>query len=546
MKVVRTGKNLLLLLQNHWRVAAFAFIAGAGAWLTLGMLWPKQYTGSALVALNLSAIEHQSASALNPSDRSLPATMAAQLRQTVARMDWAGIIARYHPYSEIEADGGPAHAAANLASRVSITPASDMRADVARITYAGSDRDLVLGVTTEVADGFAKPIPQVAHATAPEEPLYAPVILPDFPPPAAKPALKGTRNRARREAHSARRHWKAASPTPVQTPAPDAAELSAALQASLADGAKLQNALKENASNLDQLKQRLNEQQNQIRPASQPSAGASTPQPERRPTPQEERLSQDLAKAQRELAILRDRYTDEYPDVVRATERVRDLLLDMSRISALAPAAAKAPPQKQPQTDTRRAAAANLAALVSQINEAEAVQTRLQLAFDRNQNETAMLHVKLAAAGPVGASTTAGSNQAAPPSDALLASASDANSTTANPDPGSPSASSATNSAAVNPGQSSNAATPPATSDGVSPFFLVQQPEVTTHPLIFATSFLWPLSLAFGILAALLAAWLVERRDPFIRNEIMLRHELPASAVYLGGIPRIRHEVIAD
>src|SRR5271170_388803 len=251
MIVVRAGKNLLLLLKNHGRLAVFAFIAGAGAWLTVGTLWPKQYTGSALVALNLSAIEHQSPPpALATGDRSLPAIMATQLRQTVAQVDWAGIISRYHPYSEIEADGGPAHAAARLASQMSIAPASEMGAEVARITYTGSDRDLVLGITNEVSDGFVKPVVQVAPPAVkagPEQPLYAPVILPDFTPSAPKPP----RNRARHETRSERRHRRAVA----AAIGPDAAELSAALQASLSDGANLRNALYQSASNLDHLKE---------------------------------------------------------------------------------------------------------------------------------------------------------------------------------------------------------------------------------------------------------------------------------------------------
>src|SRR5271163_79327 len=252
MIAVRAGKNALLMLQNHWRVAILAFVAGAGAWLTVGTLWPKQYIGSALVALNLSAIAHQSPPALDPGDRSLPAAMAAQLQQTVAQLDWAGIIGHYHPYSEIEADGGPAHAAARLASRLSIAPASDMGADVARITYTGSDRELVLGITNEVAGDFVK-VARPALKALPEEPLYAPVILPDVLPPAPRT----TRNRARREARSARRHQKEEA-TPVPATPPDAAELSAALQASRADGAKLQDALNASTSNLDHLKEQLN------------------------------------------------------------------------------------------------------------------------------------------------------------------------------------------------------------------------------------------------------------------------------------------------
>jgi hypothetical protein len=79
-----------------------------------------------------------------------------------------------------------------------------------------------------------------------------------------------------------------------------------------------------------------------------------------------------------------------------------------------------------------------------------------------------------------------------------------------------------------------------------APFFLVRQPALATSPFFFARAFLWPLSLVLGLLAAFAAAWLAERRDPSIRNEGMLLHELPPSAVYLGGIPRIRHEVVAD
>jgi hypothetical protein len=55
---------------------------------------------------------------------------------------------------------------------------------------------------------------------------------------------------------------------------------------------------------------------------------------------------------------------------------------------------------------------------------------------------------------------------------------------------------------------------------------------------------LWILSVALGTLAALVAAWLAELRDPSIRTERVLRRELPSSAEYLGGIPRVRHEAI--
>jgi len=69
---------------------------------------------------------------------------------------------------------------------------------------------------------------------------------------------------------------------------------------------------------------------------------------------------------------------------------------------------------------------------------------------------------------------------------------------------------------------------------------------VTASPFLFAGRISWLFSGLFGLLTAAFAVWLAERRDPSIRNEGMLRNELPASALFLGGIPRVRHEVVSN
>jgi hypothetical protein len=500
----------LRLLRQHRNVSIAGFFIGAAAFAALGILWPKQYSGTALIALN---------SHLEANDPKRPA-VADLLRQTAAAQDWASILTRFQLYPDLVANSGTARAAAYLASQVSVEEVggTDTSTAAVRIAYTGPDRRAVIGVTDAVANGFAGTVsfrtehlakaPRTPLASTPG-PLYAPVVLPAVQE-REKPAISGPEKAGRHGKHD------------DQTAA--SAALARKLQASLAEGAKLQQALGQNALTLDE----LGRQQARIE-SSQSQAVAPTPKSAPpKPDPQEERLHQELAKAQRTLADLRERYTEEYPDVVAAKDRVRDLELDASRLAAVA--ARQVRQETKPAVETKPAGTADAGAIAAQIAQAQAAQNRLREAIEQNRTQTNRLQGEIAAASHSGADP-ASSNPAAP-----------------DENPGALNSQVAASPSNLPPNGSSPGPPVPDTAISAtpSPFFLLQQATVTTHPVIFDRRFLLPLSLLIGFFAALLAAWLSERRHPSIRNEDMLRHELPPSAAYLGGIPRIPHEVIAD
>jgi hypothetical protein len=528
--IVRSVKNWLLLLRRNWQFALIGLAAGSLAWQMVARYAPKRYTGSALITLNLSllSLDSQTGSA----EQNSQSAMTAHLKESASRVDWNAIVRQYEPYPELLSSSGSARVAAYLASRVSVEPvaATEMGGNVIRIRYTGDNRDVVAGIVGDVADAFVRPSLRLntAPATPAALPLDLPIVVPPSQAPVAEARQPANRRTRLRERRWVRRHGKmeapaakfAAQPTIgapalTATAARSASAVDHALQVSLADGVKLQDALTQSSLSVTNLRAQADEQQKRVQAPPAPAKS-----PERKLTPQEERLRQDLARAQRELAVLRDRYTDQYPDVVAATERVQGLLLDMSRIAADRPST--------PPAENRQQAAQDLGILLQQLNDAVALQSRLQAAVDHNRDESDRLRAQLSAAQ----SKTRTDLTAADSSDRALPEAP-------------PVATPASTLVTPDPMLASQAA---AEGNGgmVSPFFLVQQPEVVTQPLIFATQFLWPLSLVFGMLAAVLAAWLAEQRDPSIRNEVMLRRELPASAVYLGGVPRIRHEVIAD
>jgi hypothetical protein len=459
------------------------------------------------------------------------------IHEAAAHQNWAAIVDRFRLYPGMGA-GAPEY----LASQVALEPVAAPElggGEAIRLSYSGGERDVVAGVIGAVADSFTQPVAGLQPQAAPqeaksnpaaknEEPLYAPVILPV--PEAPEPLPRTTARTARRlhAAHKQARHAHgapaksahASRPQNRQT-YPQSAALLAQLRASLIEGAKLRQASDQNAATLDELR---NQQQ---RAEAAPAVKAPVPIPAPRPVDfQLEHLRQELAAAQRNLDSLRQRYTDEYPDVVIAREKVQDIQLDLARLNTAArgakPQPAPAEPRRaQPQTPF------DPALLPAQIRQAEAAQTTLHDAMERNRIETARLEAAIAAEGaPKAISAQPATNF------------SDQIATQATEEITPPEQPLSNGSAAETPTQ--GMASIPA------PFFLVRQPALATSPFFFARAFLWPLSLVLGLLAAFAAAWLAERRDPSIRNEGMLLHELPPSAVYLGGIPRIRHEVVAD
>ena len=462
----------------------------------MGELYPKQYAGSATVAVSP---QHAwpAPKSLDPGAASPSVALAAAIRQRQAGVDWPAIVDRYRLYPDLVASSGKAAAAAYLASQITLqpAPAPDLGTEAVRFTYSGTRLEKVAGVIDSLVDSFTKtdnnasPSSRTAEAI---DPLYAPVVLPTIhrlaEPQPGRRRVEGSRG---------------------AEPGITAAAISLQLQASLDRGATLRQAAQQSAANLDQLRQDYRAAEQKMH-----SAAAPAPVAERKSDPQEERLHQELARAQNQLAALRERYTDEYPDVVAARQKVADIQLDISRIAAIAPSAPKQ--QTNASSQAAKAIQVEVDRVAAQIGEAEAAQNSFRASIESNDRETARLRTQLATASRTPTmSPRADSDH--PPMPAPMSKT----------DPVAPSK--------VN-----------AEPSGAPRFFLVHPTVVKTHPAIFSVDLLFGLSLVFGAMAALFATWLAERRDPSIRNEGMLRHELPASAVFLGGIPRIRHEIITD
>jgi hypothetical protein len=523
-------KDLMRLLQKHWIVAGLGFAIGMIGWIAISRATPKQFTGSALIAWN-----EQAPPAVGLGAEMLQhEALANQLRQVTANLNWAAITDQYRPYPKIQATSGLAKTAAYLASQVSIqqVAAPALGGEAIQIGYTAGNRDAVLGVIDAVADGFAKTAPshEQAAATPAPGPLEIPVIL---------PAPKRSRKFRHAEGHKLR--------TAAAKPGPSAALLSAKLQASLAAGEELQQTLSQNTNVLTEVRDSLQKLQAQAKLVAPPPIAPAAEKAERKPSAQEEQLKADIAKAERNLADLKTRYTDEYPEVVAAKDRVRDLQLDLDRITAASNAAqARAAAAPKPKPEQQRAP--DTGPLLAQLSATEAVQSRLQQDIALNQNETATLRTALAKAKEQTAF------QSAAIDDSLAASASVSPDTLPLDTPSSDT--SASNSlsgislrndstSASNDRQSgtNSVKTPDALQ---SPFFLASEPTITTRPAIFAESLEWPVAFLCGLFIAVFSTWFVERLNPAIRSERMLHRELPPSAVYLGGIPRIKHEVISD
>jgi hypothetical protein len=553
MFVARAAKDWFLVILQHRRVSLPAFAAGLILYVAVGTVWPKHYNGSALVELNPS-MNWQA----DVNSQHLTATAA--IRQTTTRSNWEEIVTRLHLFPETVANGRLVDAADYLASQVSIQQIEDAKHGglVIRVGYTDSDRNAALGVTEAVAEKLTGPIltGPIPEAT-PSATVAAPV------PPAA-PAQKAPLNSAEQaqaeqaqidalEAQAAPpkrtlpakhvgkgRHEKAIGEP--RTSASDAA-LQRQLQAGMDEGAKLQDAFNENAQTLSALHQQLEQEDRKA------AAPRTVPQPERKAVapridPQTEHLREELAHQEQALAELRQRYTDDYPDVVAARDRVHELQLDLSRLTAANARSAKveaaaAPP---PAVSTTSSAAGDDAArkeIVRRLNESQAVQDTLEHGIERNHALVVRLTSEIAARKSAGPGTASSSEDmdlppATQPTDPVTAPP------VKLPDASPSSAEKVGDSASPLP-------TSNATSSGLStPLSLAQSPTVAASPLIFAGRILWLLSIAFGALAAFAAAWLAELRDPSIRTEGMLRRELPASAAYLGGIPRVRHEVVSE
>jgi hypothetical protein len=522
MFVVRAAKDWVLLIEQHKKASVPAFLTVFALYLCVGMLWPKQYTGSAQVELNPS-INWQ------PDINNQHLTATSAIRSATSRADWAAIVERLHLYPQTVADGRLAEAADYLAAQVSIKQIEDAAHGglIVRIDYTDPNRNVALGITQAVVDNLTRPVPPAeAELGVPLPPLSH--------SQAAPPMLKAS-TRKQRKAHASAERQNA----------PSEAELAQQLQARLAEGSRLQDALGRNTIELNGLRDQLAQAERQS------ASTIAEPVPQRIPAapavdPRLEHLREELARAQQALLELRQRYTDDYPDVVAAREHVQDLQLDITRIAALAPApAAKAPANDgaaQPKPVTAASASlVNVEAahreILRRVNETQAAQDKLRQDIDRNRAVVARLQSEMAdrkttAANP---SLPIPSNLSAAAQAGTAAPSGDVGGLPVNP-PGT------VHSGMARLPESTPLATSLMTSS--APLSLAQSPTVVASPQIFAGWILWFISAALATLAAFIAAWLVELRDPSIRTERRLRRELPVSAEYLGGIPRVRHEAV--
>ena len=581
MLVVRAAKDWFLLIAQHWRATLPCFLGGALLYIGVAAWWPKAYTVTALMEPNPS-VNWQPDIAIQK------ATENEAILEATTPYAWLGIADRLHLSPETAADGRLADATAALASQVSIQQVDDVKrgGPLVRVSYTAPSRDRALAVTQAVADnlanpGLAKPglegpsipaSPSPLRASTSASPAASPVkqappVGASFPQQARTPTFPaGTSSDPQRPVAQ-----KQPTPPPSQTPS---AELARQLQSRVDEGTKLGAAINENAASLTSLKQQL-AQLDQKAAAAPPVAKNLPPQPERKSpaiNPQIENLRQELAHNQQVLTDLQKRYTEDYPDVVAGKEKVRDLQIDISRLEAIDARTAQVvpPPQPAAQPPARDDSARNQVA--QRLNQAQAVQDQLRQALDRNQAQQARLQSEIASEI---ASKTASSKSidlppaplsqqsatpqvgqttlpVVPPTAAVAAPS--AAPPPSRPSPlttGSPSAASA--SMATNRSATTGPSSPQLTSTPGSgnplqnaPLTLAESPTIAVSPAYLSAPLSWLLSLVFGAFAALAVAWLAERRDPSIRSERMLRQVLPNSAAILGGIPRVRHEVIPE
>ena len=486
MFVVRAVKASFLLLRQHAKIAVAAFVIAAAGTLAVGTFWPKQYTGSAEIALDPKAGVDQNHQ---------HAAIAELLQQLPAEQDLSGIVSRFSLYPEVVAEKGVRQAEVYFLSKVSIqeVAADEHGGEAVKLAYNGDDKEAVLGVTDALAQSFTRAV----TPPPPEAPPAAQPVLPAVPAPAPVP-LPHKRMKTRHRRLRKRQAFV------------DTAAIRRKLDAAMQEEVALKAALQQNTVSAAHLKQERARLTAAAERASHPPAA-----PEHHASAEELGVRQQLADAKTKLVQLRERYTEQYPDVIATKGKVQELQTELNQILASAPVV-PAPPKRETVNP------ATLAAVGNEESSANDAQTKLEQELDRNRLEMASLQAKLDRAR--NSTVVVMADDGEDDSDVSPAAVMPVLTSPATPAPPAP-------------------ATPAA---AVASFVIVQDAILHSSPVIFNKQILWPLSFVLGLFAAMLAAYFAERHDPSIKNEGMLRREMPASAVYLGGVPRIRHEIIVD
>lgn len=257
---------------------------------------------------------------------------------SISAANYAAIDQRFHPYSRVASALFPEWSAGAIRSKLVIenTAAGTSTLGAIRLSLSGRNPETVLGIATALASDLARPL-----AASPASPMPAvgtakaavpePFPLARFPAPAA---VAGTQTKSLAVPASL------ASQRRRGTLARRGADLKKQIQTEM-DGLAV----------LEEQKQRIN----QLAKAEPPVQGAV---PRVAPDPNRAALKSMLNASTRQLAALRERYTEDYPDVVAARERVQQLQFS---IQELGPEPAAPQPhvslvEKKPSTSQQLAA----------------------------------------------------------------------------------------------------------------------------------------------------------------------------------------------
>jgi hypothetical protein len=305
-------------------VAAVLSLIVTGAATYLGLQFSHNYTASVGLLGVLSS---------NPDDAQ-PAAMSGELpwiAQAALTDDaFAEIDRRAHPYSFVATKFFPNWTAARLRSQLSVENIySGTTMGAIALVYSGNDRQAALAVTTAAADLLVQPRDAVplAPAVAPPSAVQKASVKSNETPTAEAPPP--------------------ATAVPPVTPEADAAQMKAIreLRAQLAAIARnsqdMQNQIQsvsESLAAIEQEKEHLRQAVLVVPPAPKP-----IPPP---PDPKRTLLQSKLSSYDKVLAALRDRYTEDYPDVINARERVEELQAEIAQLPRpVAPVERKEPPK---------------------------------------------------------------------------------------------------------------------------------------------------------------------------------------------------------
>lgn len=451
---MRVFYRLWILLEHHAWAAVAAWIVVSGTVLVTDMRWPKRYTASALIKLVSS---EQSSARLNPS---------ALKQDVLTDSELLEIGQKFRLLSIPDESSAIKERADTLRRDISVEQENDANAgqNILRLAYSGWNKTTALGVTNALAESFA------LYKRA--KPTQAPVDALQIQPAKEQATVASTAVTSERETQL--RH-----------------KLAAILQNVMDQEAELQ-------ASIQKLITLEHERQNAAVARSAAAANARA-QEQAKKTNTEALLRQQLGDATKHLADLRQRYTEEYPDVVSAKEKVQEA---QERLARQQSASVPLVPEKQAPS------LPSAAEFELQEEQIRAQQTELEQAINTNRAEATRLQQLLSARSP---------EELKPQS--------------ANAVPLAP-----------------NAKKDAKTSEiSWTPSFVIQRDaSIEKESTIISRQTLWLLSMLPGLFAATLTIIIREHLDKSIKSEAALRNELPHSATYIGAIPRIRHEIIAE